>query len=143
MIDQLKSYSFLRIFSFLTSLLLSLSLLLTLFAVVGNILIQTMASVTIILGTLFELFQILVVIQLANRDDKVGWILHRFAYVTLVVMILSFLSIVGGSYASSFFIFGRDVMIIAVIGYVMQASFGICLSSVTYHFLLIDDVWHK
>ena len=78
-----------------------------------------------------------------NRENEVGWVLHRFAYVTLAVMILSFLSMVGSTFLSSFFIFGRDVMIIAVIGYIMQASFGICLSSITYHFLQIEDVWHE
>jgi hypothetical protein len=142
-IEQLKSYAVLRIYAFLTSLLLSLSILLSLLAAMGNILIQTIASMTIILGTILEILQILIVIQLTNRDEKAGWVLHRFAYMTLVVMILSFLSMVGGTFLSSFFIFGRDVMTIAVIGYIMQASFGICLSSITYHFLQIEDVWLK
>ena len=109
----------------------------------GNILIQTAASTTIILGTLLELLQILIIIQLANRENKVGWVLHRFAYVTLAVMILSFLSMVGSTFLSSFFIFGRDVMIIAVIGYTIQACFGICLAAITYHFLQIEDAWYE
>jgi hypothetical protein len=142
-IEQLKSYTVLRVYSLLTSLILSLSILLSLVGTIGNILIQTIASVTIILGTILELFQILIIIQLTNRDDKVGWILHRFAYVTLLAMMLSFLSMVGGTFLSSFFIFGGEIMIIAVIGYVMQASFGICLSSIAYHFLQIEDVWLK
>ena len=142
-IEQLKSYTALRAYTFLTSLILSLSILLSLVGVLGNISIQAAASTNIILGTLLELLQILIIMQLANRENKVGWILHRFAYVTLAVMILSFLSMVGSTFLSSFFIFGRDVMIIAVIGYIMQASFGICLSSITYHFLQIEDVWHR
>ena len=139
--QQLKNPRFLRIYSFLTSLVLSLSILLSILGVISGILIQTIASIAIVLGTLLELFQILVVIQLVNRTDKVGWILHRFSYVTLLVMILSFLSVVGGAYISSFLFLGRDVMIIAVIGYTMQASFGICLSSVTYHFSLMKEAW--
>ena len=142
-IKQLKSYTSLRIFSFLTSFVLSLSILLSLVGVLGNILIQTAASTTIILGTLLELLQILIIIQLANRENKVGWVLHRFAYVTLAVMILSFLSMVGSTFLSSFFIFGRDVMIIAVIGYTIQACFGICLAAITYHFLQIEDAWYE
>ena len=138
---QLKNPTFLRIYSFLTSLVLSLSILLSILGVIGGILIQTIASIAIVLGTLLELFQILIDIQLVNRTDKVGWVLHRFSYVTLLVMILSFLSVVGGTYVSSFLFLGRDVMIIAVIGYIMQASFGICLSSVTYHFVLIKEAW--
>ena len=139
--QQLKNPRFLRIYSFLTSLVLSLSILLSILGVISGILIQTIASIAIVLGTLLELFQILIDIQLVNRTDKVGWVLHRFSYVTLLVMILSFLSVVGGTYVSSFLFLGRDVMIIAVIGYIMQASFGICLSSVTYHFVLIKEAW--
>ena len=139
--QQLKNPRFLRIYSFLTSLVLSLSILLSILGVISGILIQTIASIAIVLGTLLELFQILIIMQLANRTDKVGWILHRFSYVTLLVMILSFLSVVGGAYISSFLFLGRDVMIIAVIGYTMQASFGICLSSVTYHFSLMKEAW--
>jgi hypothetical protein len=141
--EQLKNPTVLRTYSFLTTLTLSLSILLSLVGDLGITLVQSIASTTIILGTILQLFQILMLLQFADRQNKVGWILHRFAYVTLVVMILSFLSMVGGTYLSSFFIFGGDIMIIAVIGYVMQASFGICLSSIAYHFLQIEDVWRK
>ncbi len=142
-IEQLKSLTVLRKYSFLTTLTLSVSILLSLVGALGIIVIQSIASAMIILGTILQLFQILIILQFADRQNKVGWILHRFAYVTLAVMILSFLSMVGGTYLSSFFIFGGDIMIIAVIGFVMQASFGICLSSVAYHFLQIEDVWYK
>ena len=141
--QQLKNPTFLRIYSFLTSLVLSMSILLSILGAINGILIQTIASIAIVLGTLLELFQILIIMQLANRTDKVGWILHRFSYVTLLVMILSFLSVVGGAYVSSFLFLGRDVMFIAVIGYTMQASFGICLSSISYHFLLMKEIWSE
>jgi hypothetical protein len=141
--EQLKNPTVLRTYSFLTTLTLSLSILLSLVGDLGIILVQSIASATIILGTILQLFQILILLQFVDRQNRVGWVLHRFAYVTLLVMILSFLSIVGGTYLSSFFIFGGDIMIIAVIGYVMQASFGICLSSIAYHFLQIEDVWRK
>ena len=139
--QQLKNPTFLRIYSFLTSLVLSLSILLSILGAIGGILIQTIASIIIVLGSLLEIFQILLVIQLVDRTDRVGWVLHRFSYVTLLVMILSFLSVVAGNYVSSFLFLGRDIMIIAVIGYTMQASFGICLSSVTYHFSLMKEAW--
>lgn len=140
-IERLKSFAVLKLYSFLTALVLTLSVLLSSLGALGNILIQTIVSVAIVLGTLLELFQVLIVIQLANREDRVGWFLRRFAYLTLLVMVFSFLSIVGGTYLSSFFILGGDVMIVAVIGYVMQASFGICLASISYHFLQIEDAW--
>ncbi|MBD3157297.1 MAG: hypothetical protein GF309_00785 [Candidatus Lokiarchaeota archaeon] len=140
-IEQFKRPIMFRIYSFLTSLILSLSVLLSMFGALGYFLIQQLASATIVLGTTFELIQILMILQLVNRDDKAGWIIHRFAYVTLLVIILSFLSIIGGMFLSSFFIFGADVMIIPVIGYTVQASFGISLSSVSYHFLQLDAPW--
>jgi hypothetical protein len=142
-LEHLKNFKTLRIYSFLTSLILALSIFLSQFGALGNVLIQSIASITIILGTILELFHILILIQLTNRDDKVGWVLHRFAYGTLGVMIFSFLSIVGSTFLSTFFIFGRDVMIVAVIGYVVQASFGVCLSSVSYHFATIEDAWQN
>ena len=142
-IEQLKSRSVLRTNSFLTSLILALSILLFQFGIMGSLLIQSTASATIVVGTLLELFQSLLVIQLADRDDKVGWLLHWFAYATLLVMILSFLSVVGATFLSSFSLVGGNLMVIAVIGYTMQASFGICLSAVTYGFLKIEDTWRK
>ena len=138
---QLKNSPSLRIYSFLTSLVLSLSILFSILGVIGGILIQTIVSSTIILGSSLELLQILIVLQLVDRKNRVGWILHRFSYVTLLVMIFSFLSIIGSSYITSFYFLGKDIMIVAVIGYIMQASFGTCLSSITYHLLLIDEVW--
>ncbi|MBS3794982.1 MAG: hypothetical protein KGY80_08795 [Candidatus Thorarchaeota archaeon] len=142
-LEHLKNFKTLRIYSFLTSLILALSIFLSQFGVLGNVLIQSIASITIILGTILELIHILILIQLTNRDDKVGWVLHRFAYGTLGIMIFSFLSIVSSTFLSTFFIFGRDVMIVAVIGYVMQASFGVCLSSISYHFATIEDAWQN
>ena len=141
MIEQLKSFTVLRTFSFLTCLVLCLSILFSVFGVTGGILTQTLASTTIVLGTFLELSLVLAVIHLADRNDKVGWVLHRFSYVTLEVMILSFVLIVAGTFLSSFSVSGGDVMTVAVIGYAVHASFGICLSSVSYHFLGIEGVW--
>lgn len=140
-LEKLKNQTFLRKYSILTTFTLFMSVLLSMFGSMGIIWIQPIAALTIILGTLFLVFQILIILQFANRKNKVGWVLHRFAYVTLLVMIFSFLSIVGGTYLSSFGLFGGDIMIISIMGYVMQASFGICISSITYHFLQIDNVF--
>ncbi len=138
-IEHLTSRTVLRIYSFLTSLILTLSILLSQFGTMGSFLIQSTASATIVVGTLLMLFQILLAIQLADRNDNVGWVLHLFAYVTLLVMIFSFLSVVGATFLSSFSVVGGNLMVIAVIGYTMQASFGICLSAVCYHFLQIEE----
>jgi hypothetical protein len=141
--EQLKSRTALRVYSALTALTLTLSILLSQFGIVGSFVVDSLASVTIVLGTLLELFQILLVIQMANRDDMVGRIAHRFAYVTLLVMILSFLSVVAATFLSSFSMGGGNLMVVAVMGYTIQASFGICLSAVSYHVLEIEGAWRK
>jgi len=143
LVEQIKSQSFLRIISVLTTLTLFMSIILSTFGAIGIIWIQPIAALTILLGTILLIFQILIILQIANKKNNVGWVLHRFAYVTLLVLIYSFLSIVGGTYLSTFGLFGGDIMIVSVMGYVMQASFGICISSVSYYFLQIDNVWRE
>jgi hypothetical protein len=129
----------LRIFSILTALVLFLSIILSPLGSITGIAIQTAASASIVLGSILELCQILIVLHLANKQDKIGHVLHRFAYMTMLVMIYSFLSIVGGTFLASFSLSGGDAMILAVVGYVVQASFGICLSILSYYFLQIED----
>ncbi|TFG13137.1 hypothetical protein EU537_07450 [Candidatus Thorarchaeota archaeon] len=109
----------------------------------GNFVIQSVASAAIVLGSLLDLFQVLLAIQVTNRDDRLGWFLHRFAYVTLLVMIFSFLSVIGATFLSSFSFAGGNLMVITVMGYTMETSFGICFSAVTYHFLKIEDAWRE
>jgi hypothetical protein len=142
-IEKLKSRPLFRKYSILTTFTLYMSILLSIFGLISVIWIQPIASLTIILGTLLLLFQILIILQSVNRKNKVGWILHRFAYVTLLIMIVSFLSIVGCTYLASLSLFGGNIMTISIMGYVMQASFGICLASITCHFLQIDDAWQE
>lgn len=130
-----------RLFFLLTGLVLFLSLILSPLGSLAGIGIQTAAASTIVLGSFLELFQILLVIQLANRQERAGQILQRFAYATLLVMIYSFLSIVGGTFLASFSLSGGDAMILATVGYTMQASFGVCLSILSYYSLQIDGAW--
>ena len=143
MIDQLKNPVLFKVFSILTALVLFLSIILSSLGALTGIAIQTAASASIVLGTILELLQILIVLQFANKSDGIGRILHRFAYVTLLVMTYSFLSIVGGTFLASFSLSGGDAMILAVIGYTMQASFGICLSLLSYYLLQIDGAWQE
>ena len=143
MIDQLKNPVLFKVFSILTALVLFLSIILSSLGALTGMAIQTAASASIVLGTILELLQILIVLQFANKSDRIGRILHRFAYVTLLVMIYSFLSIVGGTFLASFSLSGGDAMILAVIGYTMQASFGICLSLLSYYLLQIDGAWQE
>lgn len=138
MIGQLKNPVLFKVFSILTTLVLFLSIILSSLGALTGIAIQTAASASIVLGTILELCQILIVLQFAKKSDRIGRILHRFGYMTLLVMIYSFLSIVGGTFLASFSLSGGDAMMLAVIGYTMQASFGICLSLLSYYLLQIE-----
>jgi hypothetical protein len=139
--DKMRSHVILRIFSFLTCLVLCLSLLFIILGSFGDILIQTVGSATIVLGSVLELLQIVLAIHLTDRRDRIGWVLHRFSYATLLVMIISFLLVTGGRFLSSFSISGGNLMLIPVIAYVAQASFGIHLSVMSYHFLQEEGAW--
>ncbi len=138
---QKASRKVLRIFSFQTCLVLCLSILFSLLGSLAGILIQTIASALIVLGVLFELLQVLMVIQMADREGRIGWVLHRFSYATLLTMVLSFVMIVVTRFLSSFSISSVNLMIIAVMAYTVQASFGIFLSVMSYHFLVEGDAW--
>lgn len=142
-IELLRSRTTLRMFSFLTCLVLCLSLLFSILGSLSGILIQAVASAAIVLGVLLEISQVLMVIQLSDREGRVGWVLHRFSYATLLTMILSFLLIVAARFLSSFSISGGNLMTAAVMAYVVQASFGVCLSTITYHLLESEDTWRN
>ena len=142
-IEQLRSRTTLRILSFITCLVLCLSISFSVLGSLTGLLIQTLASATLAIGTLLQLVQILVVIGLVDRGDRVGWVLHRFSYATLLAMILSFLLIVGARFLSSFSLSGGSLMLIAVTAYVLQASFGVCLATISYHFLKGTEAWRE
>ena len=140
-LDRLRNRTALRVFSLLTCLVLCLSLVFSILGSLTGILIQTLASATITIGVLLELHQILTVVYLTDRANRVGWVLHRFSYAALLTIVLSFLLIAGGRFLSSFSISGGNLMIVAVIAYVVQASFGISLSVMSYHLLQEEAAW--
>ncbi|MHA2025756.1 MAG: hypothetical protein ACW98U_07625 [Candidatus Thorarchaeota archaeon] len=141
----LRTKTFSRYYSVLTNAVLSLSLVLSLLGILGNLAIQNVAGILVVLGIGFLFGQILLVLNLANKRDKVGWILVRFTYVTLFVVILGMLSIVGGTLIASFYLLGGNslqaTVLFSSIGLTSLTSFGICLSGISYHTLSVDRVW--
>ena len=87
----LRSKIFSKYYIIMTNVALSLSLVFNVLGILGNVVIQHIAGTLVILGAGFLFGQILLVLNLVDRHDKIGWILIRFSYVTLFVMILGML----------------------------------------------------
>ncbi len=145
-LDVLKTKTFSRYYSIMTNAVLGLSLVFSLLGILGNLAIQNIAGILVILGIGFLVGQILLVLNLVNKSDKMGWILVRFAYGTLFVVILSLLSIVGGNVVASFYLLGGNslqaIVLFSSVGITSITSFGICLSGTCFHTLSIEHVWN-
>lgn len=141
----LRTKIFSRYYSILTNAVLSLSLVFSLLGILGNLAIQNIAGILVVLGVGFLFGQILLVLNMVDKSDKMGWILIRFSYVTLFVVILGMLSIVGGIVIASFYLLGgaslQATVLFSTIGLTSLTSFGICLSGICYHTLSIENVW--
>jgi hypothetical protein len=131
----------------MTNAVLVLSIVFNLLGILGNLAIQNIAGILVVLGVGLLLGQILLVLNLVNKSDKMGWILVRFAYGTLFVVILSLLSIVGGNVVASFYLLGgsslQATVLFSTVGLTSLTSFGICLSGMCFHTLSIDNVWNN
>ncbi len=145
-LNFLKTISFSRTYSVLTNAILSLSLVFILLGILGNPLAQTAAGMLIVLGICLLFGQILLTLNMVNKSDKLGWILVRFSYVTLFVMILGMLSIAVGTFIASFYVLGgasiQTMTLFSTIGLTSWTCFGICFSGICYHSLSLDGVWN-
>ena len=145
-ISFLRTKKFSRIFSAITNAVLSLSLVFGLLGILGNLVVQNIAGILVVLGIGLLFAQILIVLHQVNKGTKIGWILVRFAYVTLFVMILGMLAITGGTLIASFYVVGgnslQSAVLFSSLGITSSTGFGICLSAVCYHTLSIEDVWN-
>ena len=142
----LRTKTFSRYYSIMTNAVLSLSLIFSMLGILGNLAIQNIAGILVVLGIGFLLGQILLVLNLVNKSDRIGWILVRFSYVTLFVAILGMLSIAGATTIASFYLIGGNslqaAILISSIGLTISTGFGICLSGICYHTLSVENVWN-
>ncbi|MBE0526159.1 hypothetical protein E4H12_12330 [Candidatus Thorarchaeota archaeon] len=141
----LKTKTFSRYYSIMTNAVLSLSIVFGLLGILGNLLFQSIAGFVVVLGVVLLFGQILLVLNNVNKSDRVGWILVRFAYMTMFVMILGMLSITVGTLIASFYLLGGNslqaAILLSSIGLTSLASFGICFSGLCYHTHSIENVW--
>lgn len=145
-LNFLKTTAFARTYSVLANAILSLSLVFNLLGILGSLLAQTDAGILIVLGAGLLFGQILLALNLVNKSDKLGWILIRFSYVTLFVMILGMLSIAGGTLIASFYLLGgssiQAMTLFSSLGLTSWTIFGICFTGICYHTLKMEDVWN-
>ncbi len=143
----LKTKTFSRYYSIMTNAVLVLSIVFNLLGILGNLAIQNIAGILVVLGIGLLVGQILLVLNLVNKRDKMGWILVRFAYGTLFVVILSLLSIVVGIVVASFYLLGGNslqaTVLFSTVGLTSLTSFGICFSGICFHTLSIDNIWNN
>ena len=142
----LRTKTFSRYYSVTTNLVLSLSLVFNLLGILGNLIIQNIAGILVVLGIGFLFGQILLVLNLVNKSDKIGWTLIRFSYVTLFVVIMGMLSITGGTAIASFYLVGSNslqaTVLFSSIGLTSWTCLGIGLSGICYHTLSMEYIWN-
>lgn len=142
----LKTKAFARYYSISTNALLSLSIVFSVLGILGNLVVQNIAGILVVFGVVFLLGQILLALNKVNKGNKIGWILVRFAYVTLFVIILGMLAITGGTLIASFYLLGgnslQSTVLLSSVGLTSLTCFGICFSAICYHTLPIENVWN-
>jgi hypothetical protein len=138
--------SFVKKYIAITNAVLSLSLVFNLLGILEVTLIRIGAGIFVVLGVGLLFGHILLILSLVNKKEKIGWMLVRFSYVTLFVMILGMLSLAVGIVIASFFVLGSSsiqaMMMLSMVGLTSWICFGICLTGVCYHTLPIDGVWN-
>ena len=141
----LKTKTFSKYYSVVTNAILSLTVVFNLLGILGNILIQTIAGLLIVIGVIILIGQMLLILNRANRKNKIGWYLIRLTYVTMFVMMLTMLGITAGQLVASFYILGGNSiqasLVLSSVGITSFACFGISLSGLCYHIHSMDNVW--
>lgn len=137
---------FMRYYSLTTGIVLILAFVSLLLGLLGSLSFQIAASFLFDAGLVLLMGQILLVIMGANKKDALGWILGRFAYVTLLVASLSLLLMLGGIFVNSFQLLGSSSSTVmtafSAVASTAVICFGICLSAISYHALRVSEPWH-
>ncbi len=143
--DILRSTWFVKFYSILTLVMLICTLIFNLLGFISGSAMKGIAAALTIIGIVLLFGQIIITMNLTNRNDRIGWILIRFSYVALLVLGLGLISIAGSTFLASMYIFGASSTLASVFtsafGLTMIESFGICLTAVAFHTVSISDVW--
>jgi len=136
---------FMRYYSLATGVVLILAFVSVLLGLLGLLSFRIAASFLFDAGLVLLMGQIVLVIMGANKKDALGWILGRFAYVTLLVASLSLLLMLGGILVDSLQLVGSSSYTVmsafSTAATTAVMCFGVCLSAISYHALRVSEPW--
>ncbi len=140
-----ENISFQRGYAIISSLVFSLTILFLLLSSSGNLLIQSITAFLVLLGLFLVIGETFMIISIADKSNPIGKVLHRLAYSILITILIAYLGITFTTYASSFFLFGEASIyasiLISSILITIYSTLGVCLTSLSYQSLDIEDVW--
>lgn len=136
-----------RAYAILNMMILFLTLSFLALGSTGNLVMQSVASMFILLGLSMCLGEIFMVINLVDKSNLLGRILNRLAYANLLAMLLAYLLVTMVTYLASFYIYGEASMhlngLIASIGITGYSVLGICISFIAYRMFGDTTVWNS
>ncbi|MFW9920641.1 MAG: hypothetical protein ACFFED_13640 [Candidatus Thorarchaeota archaeon] len=132
-------------YAIVCSLILSISIILLILGASGNHFIQSLAGICVLIGLLVSFGEIFLIINMVDKSNTLGYLLHRFAYSNLIAILFGYLVITITTYLSTFYIFGEASIhasgLISSIVITTYSSIGICLSYIAYHSLEDGTAW--
>ncbi|NVM27713.1 MAG: hypothetical protein HWN65_02635 [Candidatus Helarchaeota archaeon] len=144
-LEFLRSWLFVKAYHLVTIIVLILTFVFNLFGFGGNLAIQSIAGILTLIGIPLMIGQILLSMTVANKNDRVGWMIVRLSYITLIVACLGLLLITLGTFAFSLTFSASDSTIAArllsIIGFSILVIFEIGFSVVCYYTLPIASAW--
>ncbi len=143
--DFLRRFIFVKFYLLATLIVLLLTLMFNLFGISGVLAIQSTAGILTLIGIPVMMGQILLIMTVANKHDKIGWIIVRLSYITLIVACFSLLLITIGTFAFSFNFNASDSTLIgpmfSMVGFTLLVTFCIGFSTLCYYTLSIESAW--
>ncbi|MGY5876890.1 MAG: hypothetical protein RTU30_14165 [Candidatus Thorarchaeota archaeon] len=141
----LRTARFVKFYTILTLTMLACTLIFNLLGFIVGSAMKGIAATLTIVGIFLLFGQIIITMNLTNRNDRIGWILIRFSYIILFVIGIGLVLIAGSTFLASMYILGANSTLasvfISAFGLTIIGSFGICLTAVAFHTISINDVW--
>ena len=104
----LQTKTFSRYYSLTTFAMLGLSIVFNFLGIMGDAVIQNIAGFLIVFGIVLLVGQILLVLNHADKTNKIGWYVLRLGYVTMFVLMLDMLLLISGQFIASFYLIGEN-----------------------------------
>ncbi len=142
-LEFLKSRTFVKTYLLSTIVILTLSMVVNLLGFAGNPATQALAGALSLVGIPLTIGIVLLNLNLINRSTRVGGILIRFSYVTLMVASLCLSLIALTTLVSSFLAgYGSSLATqMATTAFATQITLSITTATLSYYTLPIEGIW--